>query len=360
MEWQQVMNEVPNPVVHVLLVEDDPDQAAVMEATIRSIPGFHLDHAGTLGEALYVADRFAIDIVLLDLDLPDSPVGETVERFCSARPDVAVVVLTGQAGKGRPEHALRFGAQDYLNKGPIAPDVLSRVIRYSIERKAVERQLRASERKNREFAADVAHELRTPLTILKYQVDDVGKSAEAKAMHESIDRMARLVEQILAHAEADHLPVSDVRTLNLANIARDVATDLVPLALKMGRLVAFDGPDTSVCVPGNEEGVRRAIRNLIENALKYSDAGTTVEVGVGKAGTVAIKDSGAGIPPEKRELIFKRFLRADRRPTGTGLGLSIVKKIMDAHGGSIEISDADGGGAIFTLRFPLDTEATVR
>lgn len=353
------MSEIPSPIVHVLLVEDDQDQAAVMEATLWSIPGFKVDHAETLSEGLDFVDRFAIDIVLLDLDLPDSPVNETVERFCSARPDVAVVVLTGQAGSVRPESALRFGAQDYLFKGPIAPDVLSRVIRYSIERKAVERQLRASERKNREFAADVAHEIRTPLTILKYQADEIGKSSETQAMHASIDRMARLVEQILAHAESDHLPVSESEIINLGEIARDVATDLVPLALKSGRYIAFDGPKCPVMVPGIEEGIRRAIRNLIENALKYSDAATTVEVAVNSDGSIDVKDSGVGIPPEKRQIIFQRFLRSDRRPTGSGLGLSIVKRIMDAHNGSVDITDAKGGGAVFTLRFPLDTVGDV-
>ena len=96
----------------------------------------------------------------------------------------------------------------------------------------------------------------------------------------------------------------------------------------------------------------RAIRNLVENALKHTPGGTDVEIVVGADATIAVLDRGEGIPPAKRELIFERFWRRDRRGSGgAGLGLSIVKRIMDAHGGTVTVADAPAGGALFTLHF---------
>lgn len=328
-----------------------------MQATLLSVPGFRVHAASTLEEALCAGrgEGESVDVALLDLDLPDSRADETVQTFCAARSDVAVIVLTGRGGEAGAQEALRSGAQDYLNKGPIAPDVLSRVIRYSLERKAVERQLRDSERKNREFAGDVAHELRTPLTVLKHQVDDVTDVDARRQLQASIERMTRAVEQILAHTEADHIAASDAAPVDLVVLAREEATALAPLAIKSGRMISFDAPDAPVRAVGDASSIRRATRNLIENALKYSYPDTTVRVSVTTKGEIVIQDRGPGVPPAERDKIFERFLRRDRRPTGSGLGLSIVRKIMDAHGGDITIGDARGGGARFALCFPLDT-----
>jgi signal transduction histidine kinase len=342
--------------VGVLVVEDDPDQSAVLQATLASVPGFHVAAAaGTLAEALAAADE-RVSVAILDLDLPDSPASETVRRFCAAKPEVAVIVLTGHGDEQPAEDSIRSGAQDYLTKGLIRPDVLSRVIRYSLERKVVERRLRASERKNREFAGDVAHELRTPLTVLKHQVDELDDGGAREQMQAVIDRMARSVEQILAYAEADHIAPARAAPVDLVALAREEATELAPLALKSGRMIAFDDPGGAVSTRGDAPSIRRAVRNLIENALKYSNPDTTVRVGVTAAGEIVVQDRGPGVPKDERESVFERFLRRDRRPTGSGLGLSIVRKIMDAHGGDIRIADARGGGARFSLRFPLDTE----
>ncbi|MHC8508502.1 MAG: sensor histidine kinase [Rhodospirillales bacterium] len=343
-------------MIRVLLVEDDPAQTAVMLATLGAIPEFEASAARTLAEGLAAAEnKGPFDAVLLDLNLPDSEPHETAARFCRAHPEAAVVVLTAEQGEDRPEQALRAGAQDYLQKDGVSRNMLVRVIRNSIERKAVEQRLRASERKNREYAADVAHELRTPLTILRLQSETAGPPETSAAMRESIDRMARLVEQILAHAEADAAAESEHGPIDLAALAHETATLIAPAALESGHDIAFEGPGAPVVIRGAADPAAQAVRNLIENALKYSEPGTEVVVSAAPDGSVSVRDRGPGIPEDQRGEIFKRFLRADRRPKGAGLGLSIVKKIMDAHGGGVEITDAPGGGAVFTLRFPLDS-----
>jgi len=129
---------------------------------------------------------------------------------------------------------------------------------------------------------------------------------------------------------------------------------MAPLALRQNRSVALTGTAEPVWVKGNAEMIRRAIRNLVENALRHTPPGTTVEVNVDGSGGVQVIDEGPGVPISERELIFRRFWRKDRRRTGgAGLGLAIVRRIVDAHGGSIAVTDGETGGATFSVQLRL-------
>src|SRR5262249_37735881 len=104
-----------------------------------------------------------------------------------------------------------------------------------------------------------------------------------------------------------------------------------------------------VWVKGNPETLSRAIRNLAENAINHTPQGTAVEIVVSEAGSVCVLDQGPGIPANERELVFRRFWRRDRRRAGAGLGLSIVRRIVEAHAGTITIENRPTGGAQFSL-----------
>jgi signal transduction histidine kinase len=107
-------------------------------------------------------------------------------------------------------------------------------------------------------------------------------------------------------------------------------------------------------VRGNQDAIYQALRNLVENALRYTAEGTEVELTVGTDGKVAVSDRGPGIPAADREKLFNRFWRADRSSTGnSGLGLAIAQRIATVHRGSLEIDDNPGGGARFVLQIPL-------
>jgi signal transduction histidine kinase len=132
-----------------------------------------------------------------------------------------------------------------------------------------------------------------------------------------------------------------------------VAEFIAPLAIAQGKTIALSGSEGPVVINGNAEMLRRAVRNLVENALNHTPDGTAVEIVVGERGTISVRDEGEGIPTAKRELIFQRFWRRDhQRAGGAGLGLSIVKRIVDAHGGTIAVENEPTGGANFTMRFP--------
>ena len=141
-------------------------------------------------------------------------------------------------------------------------------------------------------------------------------------------------------------PVQQERLLAMNQFAQGWRTDVA------GKEIALTGLQDAVFIAGDEDMVFRAVRNLDENALRHTPVGTLVEVEVGQD-VVHVLDRGPGVPPEDRDLIFRRFWRKSRNNGGgAGLGLSIVSRIVASHRGAIEVSDRPGGGARFSLRFP--------
>ncbi len=207
-------------------------------------------------------------------------------------------------------------------------------------------------RRQREFAADTAHELRTPLAILRTRIETLPDKGEARALQRDIESMSRVVSQLLDAAELETIVVDPDEKADLNDVCTEVAEFIAPLALAHGKTVALSGAENPVLIKGNPEMLRRAVRNLVENALNHTPEGTVIEIVVGEKGTISVLDEGEGVPVAKRELIFQRFWRRDRRRAGgAGLGLSIVKRIVDAHGGAITVENRPTGGANFTMRF---------
>jgi len=207
-------------------------------------------------------------------------------------------------------------------------------------------------RVQREFTADAAHELRTPLTILRTRVDTLEDQRIAIALHQDIEAMSRIVGQLLDIAELDAFMIDPLETADLRGVCAEVAEFIAPLALEQGREIALLGADTPMWVKGNAEMMKRAIRNLAENAIKHAPPDTVVEFVVEENGTVRVRDRGPGISEEERELIFRRFWRRDRSQQGsTGLGLSIVQRIVELHGATIAVENRVSGGAQFSIHF---------
>jgi len=201
-------------------------------------------------------------------------------------------------------------------------------------------------RVQREFTADAAHELRTPLTILRTRVDTLEDQRIAIALHQDIEAMSRIVGQLLDIAELDAFMIDPLETADLRGVCAEVAEFIAPLALEQGREIALLGAETPMWVKGNAEMMKRAIRNLAENAIKHAPPDTVVEFVVEENGTVRVRDRGPGISEEERELIFRRFWRRDRSQQGsTGLGLSIVQRIVELHGATIAVENRVSGGA---------------
>ena len=127
---------------------------------------------------------------------------------------------------------------------------------------------------------------------------------------------------------------------------------MAPLAFKGGRSIELTGIEHPVMVRGNGDALEIAVRNLVENAIQYSARETVITVHVSDEAAISVTNIGQSISPEKRNTIFQRFRRADRRSGGAGLGLSIVQRVVDAHQATIEVSDVPGGDAVFKISFP--------
>lgn len=205
-------------------------------------------------------------------------------------------------------------------------------------------------RVQREFTADAAHELRTPLTILRTRLDSLTDTDLKRYLQSDIDGMGRIISQLLEAAELDAIITLPADRIDLRGVCSEVIAMIAPLALKQSRNLALTGTELSVWICGSHEMLRRAIRNLVENAISVTPPGTTVEVQVSDHGSVSVLDEGPGIVDAEQKLIFQRFWRRDRRRDGSaGLGLSIVQRIVEAHGGMISVNNRPTGGASFKV-----------
>ncbi|SDH82732.1 MULTISPECIES: sensor histidine kinase [Bradyrhizobium] len=209
----------------------------------------------------------------------------------------------------------------------------------------------------REFTADAAHELRTPLAILRARLDQLEDSKVSRDLKADIRSMGRVVSQLLDAAELDSTFIGPNERADLSALCSDVVEMLAPLALESQRTIELTGAEAHIWVHGNAEMLRGAVRNLVENALRHTPPRTVVEVHATAGGAVSVIDQGPGVVQAERALIFQRFWRRDRsRPGSAGLGLSIVQRIVEAHGGTITVSDNPGGGAIFTIQLELSDD----
>ena len=235
-------------------------------------------------------------------------------------------------------------------------------------------RLSASLTAQQRFASDAAHELRTPLAAIKLQGQllaraktDEDRAKYSERLQQGIARATRLVQQLLTIARLDPEAKKPLSEVDLAELALSVHMDLEPLA--EGKNITLTAKTSPVSLMGMPDALRLLITNLSDNALRYTPEGGRIEISVASVGTSArieVADSGPGIPPEERARVFERFYRAlGTKVSGTGLGLAIVHRIVELHGGKIQIEDglerADGSGfgARFVVEIPLEPSVTL-
>lgn len=374
-------------IIRVLLLEDDAADARLVQHMLRrmSRPNFTVEIAVRLAQATQRLALGDIDVVLADLSLPDSSGLGTLTALTEAAPDLPVVVLTGNDDDSQAIEALKHGAQDYLVKGRGDDFMLSRVIRYAIERKVAERALKeardkaeAAARAKSVFLATVGHEVRTPLNgilgMTRLLLDtplDIKQRTFAETVVSSGELLLGLVNDILdfSRLEAEGLTLEAV-PFDVVDMIDELRLMMAPRAAEKGLTL---GCRFAAGVPpfllGDLLRLRQVLLNLVGNAIKFTERGN-VTMSVDPVEHLAdgrivlrfaVSDTGIGIPEQARADLFIEFSQADssitRRFGGTGLGLAICKRLVTLMGGEIGYDSQPGQGSSFWFVITLSPSA---
>lgn len=224
----------------------------------------------------------------------------------------------------------------------------------------------------RRFSASAAHELRTPITVLRTKLDVFKKKRREQheydelvtTMETYIDRLSSIITDLLEFAETSEL--GEAEDVSLDSVIKTVVDDLELVAqnnminMQIDEQSMTQSEAQTFIVKGNTNLLYRALYNLIENAIRYNNEEGSVNITLetrGQEGLVTIADTGVGIAPEQRELVFEPFYRVNKSRSrefgGAGIGLSLVKTILKRHGASITVSENNPQGSVFTIRIPL-------
>lgn len=379
-------------LLSVLLVEDNPGDAELMSEMLREggpgSPGFSLRHVVRLADAEEELATRPVDVVLLDLSLPDGRGLDSLAAVRRAAPEVPVVVMTGLADDEVALRAVQAGAQDYLVKGRDGDGAVRRAVRYAVERQRLARMAQQAVAARDEMLAIVSHDLRSPIGIIgmcaQALLDPEPVPPEsAREMGAIIDRscdwMLRLIGDLLdvTRLEAGMLPISP-DPLPVAGMVEALVEMHAPIAAEKGVTLRADVAAGLPRILADGDRLVQALGNLVGNAIKFTPAGGLVTLHVehadeegdrdardslgGQGGErpaarggvrFRLRDTGQGIAADTLEHVFDRFWQArSSRRGGAGLGLAIARGIVEAHGGTIEVASELGVGTTFTCTFP--------
>jgi two-component system sensor histidine kinase MprB len=246
---------------------------------------------------------------------------------------------------------LRVHADDEV--GQLATNFNAMLDRLETSREALDDSVRAQ----RQLVADASHELRTPVTSLRTNIEVLLAGGELEPedrrrlladVVEQSEELSALVNDLIELARGDQAgPDTDDVRLD------GVAEECLSRARRNAPGITFDATLVPTLVDGVPERLARAINNLLDNAARHSPPGGTVELQVGPQG-VEVRDHGSGVDPEDLPYVFDRFFRGrnSRGRQGSGLGLAIVRQVAQQHGGSVSVTNAADGGAVFDLWLP--------
>ena len=363
--------------LNILIIEDNPGDIKLISDMLTGHLNqtFILSHVSLLKDALKILGEKKFDVILLDLNLPDSRGLEGLEKIVQQKPRYPIIVLTGLDDENIGMEAIKKSAADYLVKGQISDNLLIRSIRYAIERKHVEEilkeknfELQKIDKKKSEFVSMVAHDLKTPLTSImgfadslvnkKLKLTEEQKETFIGYIQEESRRLGRLI--------SDFLDISNIEEGKFG--LKKQNTDIKKLINKTVEMFKFNAKEiqfikefeNNLCeIVIDQDRIRQVLQNIIGNAIKYSPLKSVIKIILKRKldeTQIIICDQGQGIVNEEKEKIFEKFYRVDshiaRLELGTGLGLAISKAIIEKHGGKIWVEDNVPIGSCFIFTIP--------
>jgi signal transduction histidine kinase len=406
------MLDIKPSSTRILVVDADTSTASTLGAVLRH-DGWTVQLASSGEEALKALAEGQFDLLLADLDDSDPHSQEILEQAHRAVPAATILVMTSYATLESALRALRRGVYDYLTK-PIDVEELRITLARALERRRLQhelaarvrelesahavardfntrlqeqvdrataelrrkveeldeanRQLKLAQEQHDRFVAMVAHEMRGPLNpIINY-------AQLAKRPNLQDGALGRYMDIIVEHGFRLNRMVDDLQTATHLSTGRfSLRIEPFDLMAAVGELVdqfaasvrerrfVYEHPDSAVVLDADRDRIVQAVRNLIDNAVKYSVENGTIEVRIGgdqNTATIEVGDYGAGISEADMKRIFEPFIRGEHGPdsSGSGLGLFITRGIISEHQGTLTVSNRGGStrvqGAIFTITLP--------
>lgn len=347
----------------ILAIEDDRDTLSNLQ-DILELDGFEVAGAASLRDANAQGDWSDYAVILLDRKLPDGTADDALPRIRAAAPRAAVIIITGYADLEGTIAALRAGASDYLLK-PVNPDLL---------RKTVDRALRLHEMEEKVVQSERLAAIGQMMTVLTHESGnilgrgdailemlelEVGESSSAmeliRRLKKSQADLRKLYEEVRSYAAPIELDCDlwDLRTIwrqTWRNVTADMPKERTPT------LVEHTG-DIDLKCKVDAFRLDQVFRNLFDNAIAACRQAARIEITCSKAEyagqqavQIAVRDNGPGLTPDQARRVFAPFYTT--KPKGTGLGLAIVSRIVEAHGGSIDVRSEPSHGAAFVINLP--------
>jgi two-component system, sensor histidine kinase and response regulator len=368
-------------VFKVLVIDDD---AVDRMTVIRAFKGadFQTEILEAIdcksGIALAISARF--DCIFIDYRLPDGNGIELLQKLREQGIRIPIVSLTSQNDDRVAVDLMKAGASDYLSKTQISPAQLRQVFQnvMRVHNAEVAMELANQQREEllaqkEEFIARMTHDLQTPLVganrMLELLCDDAFGElpAQAKSNLQIINRSNQDLLQMVRNLVEAYTYDADAKQfsfipIDLTRIATEVVSELTPIAVTKNlelvvNILARDLPDANFQVAGDRLELKRLITNLVGNSLKFTDVGK-ISIQVMPATpdfttvTIAICDTGNGIPESDLANLFERFRRGNHKRSNSGLGLYLCKQIAEAHGGKIFVVSKVGEGSTFSVELP--------
>jgi signal transduction histidine kinase len=366
--------------LQVLLVEDNAGDVRLLREMFSTerADSFELTHCLRMGEAELRLAKGGVDIVLLDMGLPDGHGLDTVRRAHAAAPGVPMIVLTGLDDEALAAEAMKEGAQDYLIKGQIENRALPRALRHAIERHRMQAEtdlirIQQIQLKD-EFLSHVSHELRSPLSAIRQFVTILLDGLAGELQPEQQEYMGIVLRNVkqLQSMISDLLEVTRVQAGKLmiepqcTSVADAIAYAVDTLqgaASAKGITLSSDIASGLPFVCADPMRMRQILIILVDNAIKFTPVNGCVKVRARASDedpsfvVLEVSDSGCGISPDMTEKIFERLFQTSDSSLevrkGLGLGLYICKDLVTRQGGQIWAKSALEQGSVFSVTLPI-------
>jgi two-component system sensor histidine kinase/response regulator len=361
-----------------ILVIDDERIIRDSCTRILSSEGYEVRSAANGVRGLELFGEFRPDLVLVDLKMPGKSGMEVLEEIERADPNVVKIVITGYATVSSAVDSMKRGAYDFIPK-PYTPDEISLIVSRGVERRRLlleSEALRAEREKTRgNMISLVSHELRAPLAAAVQYLDVILAGMAGEVPPDVIDMVERcnmrlrelldLLSRWLSLATFDPVRIAEhFENIDLTDVAGKSLDALRSLAEEKKVRLISQAPRGLPSVKGSQVLLEEIFTNLVSNAIKYNREGGWVKVALDSNDQqvlVEISDNGIGIPEEHLPRVFDEFYRVNGRRTapvkGWGLGLSIVKRMVEAHGGTIDVESRFAKGTTFRVTFPMVIES---